>query len=127
MSLEQHFDWREVVGLQPKGYMETQEAVSGRIIHGPVESVSIDEDDFVHIKLKWAAETWAIGYPGFGGFKNSPDDIELIFPNLIVPFVFDDTPNKGRRVRFAVLNILYLQPVEGIDPSKVEGLHIKPA
>jgi len=42
----------------------------------------------------------------------------------VVPFVIEDTPNKGPRVRFAGTNILYFNEVEGLNPARVEGLVI---
>jgi len=116
------FDWREVVDLQPKGYLEMQGG--GIVIHGPIDSVSIDEFDSVRIKLKWAAEMGALMTPDFGKWKNSPENTEVVFPNFVAPFVFEDMPGKGARVQFG-LNILYIEPVNGLNPAEVEGLHIK--
>lgn len=118
---EVRYDWQEVVDLEPKGYLEIQDPTAGKVFHGPVERVSIDEDDFVRIQLKWAAEMGLIGTSTFGTWKYNPDLKEVTFPNLVVPFVLENTPEKGRRVRFKVVNIIYLNKVEGIDPVNVEG------
>lgn len=117
-------DWEEVVKRDPKGYAEFQN--QERILHGPIESVSIDRFDMVHIKLKWAATMAPPGKPGFGEWRSAPKRREVVFPNLVVPFVFEQTPQKGERVRFG-LNILYLDAIKGLDPAKVEGLNLTTA
>jgi len=120
--MSDHADWQEVVDLQPQGYLELQSQKKGEIIHGPIESVSIDEFDMVHIKLNWAAKMGTPGTETFGKWVNSPEDTEVVFPNLVVPFDFQDT-EKGRRVVFGS-NILYIPLVEGIDPERVDGLEL---
>ncbi len=117
-------DWEEVVKRNPKGYAEFQDEKV--ILHGPIESVSVDKFDKVHIKLKWAATTVPPGKPGFGKWRSTPEQKEVIFHNLMLPFVFEPTPDRGERVRFG-LNILYLGNIEGLDPAKVEGLNLTPA
>ena len=121
MDSESRLDWREVVDLHPGGYVELQKDET--IIHGPIESVTIDDTDFVVITLKWAAKMGAMGTPTFGKWKTSPEDTKIRFPNLLVPFAFQDVP-KGKRVLFAGMNILYIDPVKGVDPNSVEGLVI---
>ena len=88
-----------------------------------MESVTIDGADFVHIQLKWAATSQAPPHPGFGRWINAPDKKEVVFPNLLMPFVFEEIPEKGPRVRFG-LNILYINPIEGLPASRVEGLDL---
>lgn len=125
MSKHKHlYDWEEVAQRNPKGYAEFQN--EERILHGPIESVSVDERDVVHIKLKWAAISAPLGKPGFGEWRNAPEKKEVVFPNLVVPFVFEPTPSKGERVSFG-FNVLYLGNVEGLDPAKVEGLDLTTA
>lgn len=114
-------DWQEVADLNPRGYAEFQDGTT-EVLHGPVESVTIDDNDMVHIKLKWAAKMGVPGSPTFMKWRNSSQDTEITFPNLMVSFEFQNT-SKGRRIRFG-LNILYINEVKGVDPSKVEGLVI---
>jgi len=121
MDSKRRFDWQEVVDLHPQGYVELQGDAT--VIHGPIESVTIDEFDFVVIKLRWAAEMGAMGTPTFMKWKNSPTNTEIKFPNLTAPFVFQDTEN-GKRVLFSGMNILYIGPVEGLNPKRVEGLEV---
>src|SRR5690349_21471272 len=99
----QEIDWQKVVNLNPQGYMELND--TNIVIHGPVESVIIDDNDNVVITLKWAAEMPYVGKPGFGTWKNAPQHKKMSFPNLMADFVIEDTPNKGPRVRFG-LNIM---------------------
>ena len=116
-------DWQEVVDRKPKGYLELNNGE--RVIHGPIEDIAIDESDFVVITLKWAARMELNdGIPGGGWRVAEEKDKKAIFPNLVVPFVIEDTPGKGPRVRFAGANILYFNEVEGLNPARVEGLVI---
>jgi len=109
--MEQKLDWREVVNLEPKGYIELNDQKN--LVHGPVESVTIDENDLVHIKMAWAG-TKPLIPPGIpdpnADWKKAKDD-EVVFPNLAVSFVVESTPDKGDRVRFGQ-NIIYIEPVE---------------
>jgi len=122
---DERYDWQEVVDLEPKGYLEIQDSKAGKVFHGPVERVSIDEGDFVRIQLKWAAEMGLPDTSTFGTWKYYPDLKEVTFPNLVVPFILESTPEKGRRVRFKRLNILYLDKVEGIDPANIKGFPVE--
>jgi len=116
-------DWQEVVDRKPKGYLELNNGE--RVIHGPIESIVIDGSDFVVITLKWAARMELNdGIPGGGWRVAEEKDKKAIFPNLVVPFVIEDTPSKGPRMRFAGANILYFNEVEGLNPARVEGLVI---
>ena len=116
-------DWQEVVDRKPKGYLELNNGE--RVIHGPIEDIAIDESDFVVITLKWAARMELNGGIPSGRWVVAEEkDKEAIIPNLVVPFVIEDTPNKGPRVRFAGTNILYFNEVEGLNPARVEGLVI---
>ncbi len=119
---EEEFDWSRVIALAPQGYLELNDRV--RVIHGPIASMSIDEMDWVVITLKWAARMPYPGQLGCGTWKSSPEDKTVRFPNFMLPFVVELTPEKGPRVRFAATNILYFSNVPGLDPSKVEGLYI---
>ena len=127
MDFEMRYDWQEVVDIHPQGYLEIQSIEMGIIVHGPIESIFVDEFDFVIIKLKWAAQMGMMGRSSFMKWKNSPHNKTIMFPNLMVPFVVDDTLDKGKRVRFMAVNILYVDPVEGLDPSRIEGLEILPS
>lgn len=119
-------DWNEIVELDPKGYVELNDGKTA--IHGPLESIKINEMDMVEIRLKWRAQVALGGAAGMpqGNWKAAPNDGPILFPNFVVPFEIEDTPEKGPRVRFGI-NILYINPVKGIDPSRVEGLTAPPA
>lgn len=122
MSSEQKFDWEEAVRLDPKGYCEVQNPRERIVIHGPVESLAVDpESDMVIIKLKWAAKMGLPGTQDFGNWENFPEATTIAFPNFIVPFVVEPTLEKGLRIRFG-LNIIYIDPIESLDPAKVKGL-----
>jgi len=112
MSTTEH-DWQRVVDeLQPRGYCEIQDHEAGLVYHGPVESIQVDEMDFVHIHFKWIAKMGTPGKAGFGKWVKAEDkNKEQVFPNLIVPFVVESTPEKGDRIRFN-FNIIYLLPDE---------------
>lgn len=119
---EEQFDWQLVVDRKPRGYLELND--TKWVVHGPVESVAITDNDFVEIKLKWGAKAvlGPYGIPS-GDWEAIPDgELTVSFPNLVVPFVIEQTPEKGERVRYAFANILYFDPVEGLDPAKVRGL-----
>lgn len=121
-SAMQRYDWREVVDLNPQGYLEIQDSKTNTVIHGPVERVFIDDGDFVHIELKWCAQMGLPGTPTFGRWKYKPDLKDVTFPNLIAPFELQETPQKGKRICFSCVNLLYLERVEGLNPAQVEGL-----
>ena len=119
---ETKFDWQEVVERKPRGYLELNDGK--KAVHGPIESVEINDDDIVVIKLKWSAEI-SLGEHGIPegnwiAIENQP----IVFPSLIAPFVIENTPEKGERVRFNNTNILYFNKIDGLDPSKVEGLKV---
>ncbi len=122
-----HYDWEEAVRLQPKGYCEIQDQARGLVYHGPVDKVVVDDgSDMVTITLKWVAKMGMPGRPGFGEWEKAPDEAKTIaFPNLIVPFTVEETPEKGKRLRFGY-NLIYLTEVEGVDPKKVKGLELPP-
>ena len=120
-----HFDWEEVVRLAPKGYCEIQDAQRGLVYHGPVDKVVVDDgSDMVVITLKWAAQMGLPGRPGFGEWEKAPDKAKtIVFPNLMMPFTVEETPDKGKRLRFGD-SLIYLDEVEGVDPKKVKGLDL---
>jgi hypothetical protein len=119
---ERKFDWQEVVNLRPQGYLELNDGKTA--IHGPIESVTIDNrTDYVLITLAWRASMPLSenGVPN-GKWTKAENDTPITFPNLVIPFVIEETGGeKGPRIRFG-LNILYLNPITGLDPSSVEGL-----
>ncbi|TSC64496.1 MAG: hypothetical protein G01um1014106_90 [Parcubacteria group bacterium Gr01-1014_106] len=119
-------DWNEVVAMNPQGYVELNNGQTA--IHGPLKSIRITDEDFVEIHLKWRAQVSldALGLPE-GNWKVAPNDKPIIFPNLAVPYEVENTPTKGKRVRFRGTNILYIDAVEGLDPARVEGLELPPA
>lgn len=118
-------DWQKVVDQQPRGYLELNDGK--RVLHGPIESIRITDKDFVEIRLKWVATVALnpIGVPMGKWKKASEKQKVVLFPNLVVPFEFEQTPEKGPRVRFG-FNLLYLNEVEGLDPSRVEGIEPVP-
>jgi len=119
---EQKFDWQEVVERNPQGYMELNDGK--KVVHGPVESIKINDSDMVVIILKWAAEATLSGVGLPGDWIATKENKPFTFPNLLVPFVIDDTPEKGQRVRFNGTNILYFDQVDGLDPKRVKGLNL---
>lgn len=119
--MRQRIDWQEVVDRKPTGYMELNDGES-EVLHGPIESIVINEMDYVEIKLKWMARMPILP----GGIPNGEWEVHqnqpILFPNLVVPFVVEDTPEKGERVRFG-LNIIYFNEV-GFGPERVKGLTV---
>lgn len=113
-------DWTEVVAMNPHGYAEFQDQKGRTVVHGPVESVIVDEDDMVHIKLKWAAQMGLPGSPELGKWKFAPDKTEFGFPNFMVVYNVQDVP-EGRRLLFAGFQIMYLETQSGLDTSEIEG------
>ena len=117
-------DWTKVVEMNPRGYVELNNGE--RVIHGPVESVSVT-DGMVEIKAKWAAQVALddIGLPE-GDWKalSSVPVVVASFPNEMLPFEIEDTPRKGDRVRFGTMNIIYLDEIKGINPALVKGLQL---
>jgi len=117
------FDWQIVVDREPKGYVEIND---GKMcIHGPLKDISIDEMDFVKIELRWAAIV-KLGEFGIPAGEWEAFDVTLFqFMNLVVPFVIEDTPEKGERVRWGVGSLIYFDEVEdNVDPTKIEGLKV---
>jgi len=121
--MEQQFDWQIVVDRQPKGYVEFNNGKT--CVHGPMKSISIDGDDFVNIELQWAAvvKLGEFGIPE--GDWEAHNTMLFQFPNLIAPFVIEETPEKGERVRWGVGSLIYFDEVEdAVDPSKIPGLKV---
>lgn len=119
-------DWNTVAERKPQGYIELNNGKEA--VYGPIESVSVDSTDWVELKVKWAIKRplGEMGIPAGDGkwqvVSNVPTTI-LEFPNFIMPFEIEDTPEKGPRARFG-LSILYFNDVHKVDPSKVEGLQL---
>ena len=118
-------DWNIVVDKKPQGYVALND---GRVeVYGPVQAVNVDDNGTVHIETKWAIKRglgeFGIPVTQWEVVSNTPTDF-IQFPNLVVPFVIEDTPDKGPRVRFGGLHILYFNDVHKVDPSKVEGLRL---
>ncbi len=120
MNRMERIDWNEVVEMNPHGYAEFQNQEEEVVIHGPVESVIIDENDDVIIKLKWAVKMGLLGTPTFGKWKFAPNKKEITFPNFVVQFTIQDVP-KGRRLLFGVCQIMYLETQSSLDTSKIKG------
>lgn len=114
-------DWQKVVDLDPRGYVELND--HKKIIHGPIERVSIDKNDLVHIKMLWAAtiDLAPLGIPKFGSVWQKAEGDDLILPNLLIPFVIEQTPQKGDRIRFG-LNLIYIDPIKtNVEIGKIFG------
>lgn len=119
--MEDQFDWQVVVDRKPKGYVEFNDGKT--CIHGPLKDISIDEMDFVQIELKWAAQIKLGEYGVPSGEWEAFDTTKFQFPNLIVPFIIEDTEVKGGRVRWGVGSLIYFDEVEdNVDPTKIAGL-----
>jgi hypothetical protein len=122
----QERDWNIVVGRNPQGYIELNDGKE--VVYGPIESVRVDGGDDVEVKVRWAIKRPIneFGIPTRGGkwevVSNEPT-ILVAFPNFVVPFEIDNTPEKGPRARFG-LNIIYFDDVQKVDPSTVEGLKL---
>lgn len=120
-------DWNIVADRKPQGYIEFNNGKE--TLYGPIESVTVSDIDFVELKLKWAIKRplGEMGIPTGNGTWEVVSSVPvtiLEFPNLVVPFQIEDTPEKGPRVRFGGLHILYFNNIEKVDPSKVEGLQL---
>lgn len=103
-------DWTEVEKLNPHGYMELQG--DGQVVHGNVDKVCVDDHDMVNISLKWSVSRpiSEMGIPTtreWGEVVSNPKTIS--FPNFVMPYCIESTPEKGDRVRFAGVNILYIE------------------
>ena len=94
------------------------------VYNGKIESIRITDGDNVEIKLRWIASMPYMGQDGFGTWTKVEDERMLtqLFPNLMVPYVIEDTPDKGERVRFGTANILYFEDRDNLDPSTIEGM-----
>ena len=116
-------DWGDVVAQEPTGYVGLQN--DEMMFHGPLESIVVDDDDNVVIKMRWVAQMPAMGQPGFGTWVYPADQAAMrvvTFPNFVVPFMIERTPEKGFRARFG-LNMVYFdkERADGIDPRQVQG------
>lgn len=117
-------NWNIIAEKNPQGYVELN---SGReAIYGPIDTVNVTGEDWVELKVKWVIKRQLgdMGIPisEWQVVSNMPTNIAE-FPNHMVPFEIEETPNKGLRARFG-LNIIYFDPVEKVDPSKVNGLQL---
>jgi len=121
---QEGYDWHQVVGLNPKGYLELNNGEEA--LYGPIQSVTINEDlDFVELRLKWAAKRPLenTGVPRGDWVPVSGEPFMVAsFPNFVVPFVFETTPSKGPRIRFGPMSMLYIEDVSKLDPAEVKGL-----
>jgi len=118
-------NWEVVVARQPKGYVELNDQKWA--IYGPIKSINITEADNVQIVVEWAIKRplGKYGIPVGEGKWEVVSQIPLtlmMFPNLVVPFVIENIPEMGDRVRFADFNILYFNVIEKVSSSDVEGL-----
>lgn len=127
MNDDMHFDWNKVVEMNPRGYMEVQNIEKGLVFHGPVDKIEITDEDFVRILYKWVAQNGTLESGKFGEWVKAPDEHKLlVFPNLMVPFRIENTLEKGKRIRFLSLNIIYIDDVHStVTPDKVKDLDYK--
>ena len=117
-------DWQLVVQAFRRGYLELND---GRVVlHGPIHSVRMGLGGNFVIELKWAARVAT----GPGGLPRGEWEVESM-PTVVIPtffgYVVEDTPEKGLRVRFAEISLLYLDAESGLDPARVKGLVLPPA
>ncbi|MFA6475857.1 MAG: hypothetical protein WCV68_00425 [Candidatus Paceibacterota bacterium] len=115
-------DWAEVVKRNPKGDFEFQ-GNGNTVLRGPVKSITLSDEGLVSIDLWWAAEMPVMGEEGFGIWHAS-NKRHFGFPNFALPYVIEDTPEKGERIRFGI-SLIYLERLEGentLDVRKVNGL-----
>jgi hypothetical protein len=118
--MENHYDWTEVVELHPSGYCEMQDPQQPLVYHGDVESIGIVSQGTVVITLKWVLQMGTPGSSEYGKWKQAPEALKrIVFPNYLIPFVIEGTPEKGRRIRFG-LNIIYLATKSSLDPSRYQ-------
>lgn len=116
-----HHDWGLVTELDPKGECELQ-GDGPSIIRGPIKTILVDKRDYVVVELEWAAEMPKPGERGFGTWRMS-NETTFRFPNFVVPYVLEDTPEKGDRIRFGTC-FMFMKRLEGVntlDTSKIEG------
>jgi hypothetical protein len=114
-------DWQEVVDRNPKGYVELNDMKYAT--YGPVERVEIKEE-VVEIHVKWAARRplGEYGIPcGKWEVLSREPTVLTSFPNEIVPYVIEPTPEKGDRVRFDTYSILYFDDVGKMTLEQAEA------
>ena len=89
-------DWNDVVEMKPKGYLELNNGEQA--VHGPLESIVVDDMDWVVITLKWRAViplVGGIGAPDFSvGWKVADNSEPFRMPNFVMPFIVEPTPEK---------------------------------
>ena len=119
----EQYDWEIVGPLNPTGYAELRSADGKTLFHGPVKEIRVNDSDFVEVHFHWLAMVplSEIGFPDGDWEAAPPEANPLVFPNLMLPFQFEETPGKGPRIRFG-LNIIYLDAVSKLQPADVKGL-----
>ncbi len=113
MTRVRHFDWREVVALEPRGLLLIRDG--GWLVYGRVTTVVVDGDDFVRISLASATEL------RIGSTERRVSTDELLsrrFPNMATEFAIERHPRYGARIRFGE-NFLYLAEAYENDPRKL--------
>ncbi len=117
----EHIDWQVVVDRSPKGYVELNNGK--HIYYGPVDRVEVIDDN-VEIFVQWAAKKQLDrhGIPVGKWEVTSREPSRLIkIPNNTAPFVIESTPEKGDRVRFGMVNILYFDQVGKLTLEQVQA------
>lgn len=122
----EELDWGIVADAKPKGCVQ-KNAVT-YTFYGPVTDVVVNGlDDEVEIHVSWSVsrplENGLLTEEGWEPFLRMPH-IFLKFRNFTVPFVFEDTPKKGPRVRFGTGVLYLLERSIEIDPRTIPGLLI---
>lgn len=97
-------DWEAVVARRPVGYLELNDGK--RVLNGPVKAIQIHDQHVVVILEKTRfleLDENHLPCPPWIEIKNTP-----LGWLKATPFVYEDTPKKGPRIRFG-LNILYFE------------------
>jgi hypothetical protein len=114
-------DWQVVIDRCPKGYIELNDGHYAT--YGPIDRVEIN-DGTVEIHVEWMARL-PLGKFGIPNGKweviSREPTVFMSFPNGGLPFEIEPTPNKGDRVRFHTMDILYFEAVRKITLEQVEA------
>ncbi len=113
-DIPNNLDWQTIIDLKPHGYAEIRNPENTLMTAGVIESIEIDEGDNVVITLSNSGcfpLDPQMGLPDFEKVWIENETPQLSFPNFMVPFSIQNTPEKGKRVMFG-LNLFYLENTE---------------
>ena len=118
-------DWKIIADKSPQGYVELNDGE--KVIYGPVESLRVDNEGWIELKVKWAIKRRLNEYAApvdekWEVVSNTPI-ILARFLNFAVSYQIEDTGERGQRVQFG-MNVIYINNIQKVDPREVEGLHI---